>query len=167
MPIENTIKKHEAGIYVAAYSAAAAGIPGAFVPALDVAVVGGAWATMLVAIASNSNRQLDQNTALKFATGILSGGAAYLGGTKLLTYTLHAIPGLGTIASVGINSLLNFLYTFRLGRFIALQMEKPEFDTADWASLIPELTAMVFAMPSIMEIQEAWRDWNTHQQYKQ
>lgn len=166
MSLESKMKKHEVAIYTAAYAAAAAGIPGAFIPALDVGAISTAWVGMLLAIASNSNRHLDRNTALKFATGLLAGSAAYLGGSKLFTFALNFIPGIGTVAAVGINSLLNFLYTFRLGRFIALQMEKSEFDTEDWASMIPEVTALVFAMPSIMEMQESMKDWNTHQQYK-
>lgn len=167
MSVESKIKKHEKGIYTAAFAAAAAGVPGAFIPALDLAVVGGSWVTMLLSISSTCRRQLDYNTALKFTTGVLAGAAAYLGGSKLLiTIAFYAFPGLGTVASVGLNSLLNFIYTCRLGRYMALQMEKPDFSTEDWASMIPEITAMVFAMPSILEMQEAWKDWNSHQQYK-
>ncbi len=166
MSVEKKIKKHEGAIYTAAYAAAAAGIPGAFVPSLDIAAISTAWVGMMLAIANNSNRKLNHSTALKFATGILAGAAGYIGGSKLFTWALNLIPGLGIVAAVGINSLLNFLYTFRLGRFIALQMEKSEFDTSDWASMIPEVSAIVFAMPSITELSEAMSDWNSHQQYK-
>lgn len=164
MPLEDKMKKHENAIYTAAYAAAAAGVPGTFVPVLDVAAVGTAWAGMMVAIANNAKRKMDRDTALKLAMAILSGAAAYLAGTKLITFLLHFIPGAGSIAALGINCLLNFLYTFRLGRLMALQMEKPDFDTGDFASIIPEITTMVFAMPSVAEIRETWRDYHEHKE---
>ncbi len=165
MSLEDIIKKHEKAIYTAAYAAGAAGIPGAFIPTLDITVVGGAWATMTVSIANKSGRKLDKDTAFKLCSTILAGGAAYIGGTKILTYLFHMIPGLGTMGAVGINSLLNFLYTFRMGRFIAMQMEKADFNTEDFASMIPEITAMVFAMPSMAEIRQTWTDYNDHKRY--
>lgn len=163
---EEKIKKHEGAIYTAALAAGGAGVPGAFIPALDVAAVGGTWATMLLVIAGDAGRTLDRNTALKFTTAVVTAGAAYIGGSKLLTYLLHLIPGVGTVGAVSVNCLLNFLYTMRLGRFAALQMEKADFDTGDFANMIPEITAMVFAMPSMMELKDAWHDYNLHKQYK-
>jgi hypothetical protein len=166
MTLESKIKKHEETIYYAAFLSGGAGMAGALMPALDIGGVSGAWVTMIILIGQDSNRQLDKDTVVKLVTGILAGAAAYLGGSKIFTFALNAIPGIGTLGAVGINAILNFLYTMRLGRYIALQMEKPEFDTGDWAGLIPEITAIVFAMPSVLEIREAWKDWTEHQQYK-
>jgi hypothetical protein len=166
MSIEAKLKKYEEAIYPAAYGAAALGVPGSFIPVLDVGGMTTIWGTMIVSIAAKSNRQLDSDAALKFVTAILAGAGAYLGGTKVLTTVLHFFPGAGTIASVGLNCLLNFLYTFRLGRFVALQMEKPGFGTEDWAAMVPEITSMVFALPSLAEIQESWADWQNYQHYQ-
>ncbi|MCM0591360.1 MAG: hypothetical protein ACFKPT_25535 [Gloeotrichia echinulata GP01] len=167
MALEDKIKKHEEVIYTTAFSTAAMAIPGTFIPALDIGGIIGGWGTMLCIIAANSNRQLDKDTAMKVVTAIMAGAAGYLGGSKLFTFGLQFIlPGIGTVGAVGFNSLLNFLYTIRLGRFVALQMEKPEFDTGDWASIIPEITSVVFAMPSVMEIREAWKDWTEKSHYK-
>ena len=160
------IKKHEKAIYTASYAAGAAGLPGAFIPTLDVVAVGGTWATMLCVIAKDANRHFDRDTALKFTTGVVTAGAGYIAGSKLLTFALHLIPGAGTASAVGINCLLNFLYTMRLGRFAALQMEKPDFDTGDFANIIPEMAAIVFTMPSVIELKETWSNYREHQEYK-
>jgi uncharacterized protein (DUF697 family) len=161
---EDIIKMHENAIYTAAFAAAAVGVPGAFAPFLDVTAVGGIWATMMVAIATKAGRQLDKDTALKIATAILTGASAYVAGSKLIGFLLHFIPGAGSIVSVGVNSLLNFLYTFRLGRYLALKMEKPEFDTGDFADVIPEMTTMVFSLPSITELRSTWQEYSDRNQ---
>jgi uncharacterized protein (DUF697 family) len=165
MSLTSSVKKHERVIYTAAITAAAAGVPGAFVPALDIGAISGAWGTMLIMIADKSGRELDYNTAMKLATAILGGAAAYLGGSKVFTMALNLIPGFGTVTAVGINSLLNFLYTVRLGSFIARQMEKTDFDTNDIAHLVPELTAIVFAVPTFGELRGTWNDYRENQSY--
>lgn len=141
-------------------------VPGTFIPAADVTGIVGGWALMIVKIAADCDRQMDRDTAVKIATSILAGAAGYIGGSKIFTVGLQfVLPGLGTLGALALNSLLNFLYTIRLGRFIALQMEKPGFDTEDWANLIPEITSVVFAMPSVMELRETWNDWKEQQSY--
>ncbi|ELP54194.1 hypothetical protein D3800_20305 [Microcystis aeruginosa NIES-298] len=160
MSFEYKIKKYEDSIYGCAFMAAGIGAPGSIVPGLDIGGVSGTWAGMILGIAKIAERQLDKNTVLKFVGGILAGSAGYLGGSKVLTFALHAVPGIGTLGAVGINCLLNFIYTIRLGRYVALQMEKPGFDTQDWADLIPEITALVFAMPTVTELREAWKYYN-------
>jgi hypothetical protein len=167
MSLEYSIRKHEGAIYGSAYTAAALGVPGAFTPGLDTLGVAGTWATMMCIIASNANRQLDRPTALKLMSAILSAAAGYLGGSKVFTFALNLIPGLGQLGAIGINSFLNFIYTIRLGKFIAIQMEKNDFDIDDWSNLVPEIIATVFALPSVIEMREAVSDWRTHQQYRQ
>jgi hypothetical protein len=95
---------------------------------------------------------------------ILSAGAGYLGGSKVFTFALNFIPGLGQLGAIGINSLLNFIYTIRLGKFIAEQMEKSDFDTDDWSNLVPEIAAVVFVAPSFTEMKEAASAWGKRQQ---
>lgn len=159
-----TIKKHEEAIYGCAYTAAALGVPGAFTPGLDTVGVAGTWAAMMCVIANKANRELDRPTSLKLMAAILSAGAGYLGGSKVFTFALNFIPGLGQLGAIGINSLLNFIYTIRLGKFIAEQMEKPDFDTDDWSNLVPEIAAVVFVAPSFTEIKEAAGAWGKRQQ---
>jgi hypothetical protein len=166
MSIEDQIKKYEHEIYTTAYIAAASGTWGAFIPVMDTVYVSASWVIMIGSIAEKANRKLEKETVAKFVSGILAGSAAYLAGTKVLVFLLNAIPGLGTLGAVGINALLNFLYTIRLGRYIALAMEKPDFNTSDWANLIPEITSVVFGIPTVPEMQEAFKNWNTQQQYK-
>lgn len=166
MSIEDQIKKYESDIYTCAYTAAASGTWGSVMPVMDTVYVSFSWVAMIIAIGEKANRKFDKDTVAKFVASILAGSAAYLGGTKLLVFLLNAVPGLGTLGAVGINMLLNFLYTIRLGRYIALQMEKPEFNTSDWANLIPEITSVVFGIPTIQEMQEAWKNWDAQQHYK-
>lgn len=166
MNLNDRIKKYEPPIYACAYASAGLGIPGTFVPGIDVGGMIGLWVAMLIGIANMAGRSLDRDTAFKLISGVLAGSAAYIGGSKVLTYALNFIPGLGTIGAIGINSILNFLYTVRIGRFIAVQMEKPDFNTEDFSALIPDIAAMVFAAPSMTEIRESWRDYNNNKHHK-
>lgn len=164
--MSNPSNKHKEVIYTTAYATAGSGAIGGFIPGFDLGGIIGGWTSMLIIIGSDSGRQLDRDTVVKFLTSVLAGAAGYLGGSKVLTYSLHLLPGLGTLGAVGVNSLLNFLYTVRLGKYIAEQMEKPEFDLDDCAKLVPEITSVIFAMPSMREMNTTWQDWSNNQQYK-
>ena len=121
---------------------------------------------MIAAIASDAGRKMDAQTATKLATSVISGSAAYLGGCKVLTFSLHLIPGLGSLGSVTINVILNAVYTIRFGSFVAQHMENERFDINDFNLLTTEMAAIVFAVPSISEVKETWGAYQDYQRSK-
>lgn len=159
---EAIFKKHEDTIYLCAFSSGSFAITSSFLPGSDIPLTITSWGTMLVSIARNANRQLDMDTALKIATSLAAGGATYLAGCKLFTFSLHLIPGIGTLGSVTLNIVLSALCTIRLGRFIALQMENPNFNLDNWDLLLAELTTVVFAMPKLDEFKDTLNAYQNH-----
>jgi uncharacterized protein (DUF697 family) len=159
---EEIFKKHENTIYGCAFTSGIFAITSSFVPGADIPSTITSWSLMLVNIADDAGRSLDKDTALKIATAIAAGGATYLAGCKLLTFSLHLIPGIGTLGSVTLNVVLSALCTIRLGRFIALQMEEQKFNLDNWDLLLTELSTVVFAMPTLNEFKDTLKAYQEH-----
>ena len=159
---EAIFKKHEGVIYPCAFSSGSFAVTSSFIPGSDIPLTITSWGAMLAGIAARANRQLDTDTALKMATSVAAGGATYLAGCKLFTFSLHLIPGIGTLGSVTLNVVLSALCTIRLGKFIALQMEDQKFNLDNWDLLLTELTAVVFAMPTLHEFKDTLSAYQNH-----
>jgi hypothetical protein len=137
--------KYRQIVGAASKAAAAAGIPGTFAGGLDIAAVTVIWGAMLLAIAGKSGHREDRAFAMKLVTGVAAGVAAYLGGSKIFTWALTiAFPGAGALAAMGMNSTLNYLFTYRFGHAITAFFEHGDFDASDAvaaaASILPLLT---------------------------
>jgi len=147
------VKKQYRPIVGAASKAAGIiGVPGAFSFGLDVTVMSGIWAAMIISICAKSNHKVDKTFALKIATGVLSGVAAYVGGSKIAMKLLHLIPGAGSIAAIGVNSTLNYLFTYKLGHAFSNLFDRGEFDDEDVKGLVMTLLTLVAAFPTLDEI---------------
>jgi uncharacterized protein (DUF697 family) len=143
-------------IIKSAIAAGGAGAPGAFVPGIDIAAISSIWTNMVTCIARETGRKIDNNTVLKFIGAIASGSAAYIGGSKAINWLLNLIPGVGTIAAVGLNCAFNFVYTFRLGKQVAKEFEKSTFDADSLLYFGKSIMKIVFAVPTVSELKEAF-----------
>jgi uncharacterized protein (DUF697 family) len=138
----------------AALSAGAIGIPGAFSFGLDVAAMTGIWTTMTVSIAKASGHKVDRTFIGKLVAALVGGVAAYVGGSKLAMAALHAIPGAGTLTAVGVNSFLNFWYTWRVGRALAILFDREDFSLDDVSKVAKDLLAGLTALPHLSDLGE-------------
>jgi uncharacterized protein (DUF697 family) len=129
-------------------TAGAVGVPGAFSFGLDVSVMAGIWSTMLMEIAKRSGRKVSQDFGVKLVTGVLAGVAAYVGGSKLAMKLLHLIPGAGTLAAIGVNSLLNLFFTWRFGNAMAKLFERGAFDAEDFGDIVAYTLAILTPFPT-------------------
>lgn len=135
-------------------AATAAGPLGAFAGPFDASAIGGIWSTMLVAIAKKSGHNVDGRFATKFIGLVGAGAAAYYGGCKAATWLFHFIPGAGTLAAMGISTLMNALFTYRFGVAVARQFANEEFNLSNAAEAATSVLAVLCTYPSVREFRE-------------
>ena len=145
-------KEHRGIVGAAAKAAGLIGVPGAFSFGLDATAMTGIWAAMIVALGAKSNHQVDKIFAAKLATGILTGIAAYVTGSKIAMKLLHLIPGAGSIAAMGVNGTLNYVFTYRVGHSISNLFAKGSYDEADMKVLLTTVLSLVGSKATLAEI---------------
>jgi hypothetical protein len=149
------VRKEYRGIVGAAAKAAGLiGVPGAFSFGLDVTAMTGIWAAMIVALGAKSNHKVDKIFAAKLATGILTGIAAYVTGSKIAMKLLHLVPGAGSIAAMGVNGTLNYVFTYRVGHAISNLFAKGNYDEADMKVLLTTVLSLVGSKATLAEIND-------------
>lgn len=153
-------KQYRPVVGAAAKAAAAIGVPGAFSFGLDVVGMGTIWAAMIREIAQRSGHEVDMQYAKKIACGIAAGAGAYIGGSKLAMKLLHLIPGAGTLAAIGVNSFMNFLFTYKLGHGLSKMFEKGSYDDSDAAQAVIVLLGVVAVLPSWGEMHDMYALWS-------
>ncbi|MEJ3659290.1 hypothetical protein WEH80_40670 [Actinomycetes bacterium KLBMP 9759] len=116
-------------------AASGVAVPGLFVPTLDLAGVGATWTAMIVGIAGRSGHRLSGATVAKLVASAASAVSAYMIGSKILTIAatplILAFPFAGIPAAVALNSVLNGLFTLRLGAVCARHFGRPDFSERD------------------------------------
>ena len=112
----------------------------------------GIWAAMIVGLGAKSNHKVDKIFAAKLATGILTGIAAYVAGSKIAMNLLHLIPAAGSIAAMGVNGTLNYVFTYRIGHTISKLFDKGSYDEADVNGLLTTVLTSVGFKPTLAEI---------------
>lgn len=142
---------------IAQHSVMAAGAAGAsaIVPIADTVAVSGIWLTMIARIAETSGNHTDAAVIRKFVVSVVQGAGSYIIGSLVLRGLLMA-TGVGIIGAIAMNALLNFLYTARLGIFIAEQFDKPGFEMAHALSMVESATKIIFSIPTIDELKFAF-----------
>jgi uncharacterized protein (DUF697 family) len=141
-------------VKAASLSAGAIGVPGAFSFGLDVTVMSGIWTTMVLAIASESEHDIDKAFATKLVSGVLAGVAGYVGGSKIAMKLLHVIPGAGTLSAIGVNSFLNFFFTWRIGKALSTLFERGDFSMEDAGEMVGYMMTIVTPFPRPEELGE-------------
>lgn len=121
------------------------GLFSAFAAHADVAVITGAWATMLVTLAVQAGHSLDKDKALKIVAGVLLGVGGLVGGTKLAT-TYFAYTGVGTIPAMLANASANATLTYLVGKAAATAfLETETLGTA--SSIVGSILAIINGSP--------------------
>lgn len=103
-----------------ARNCAIAAVPGAFVPGLDMAVVGSFWLYMMTEIANEHNITFDEEP-IKFIGTVAAGVGAYWTGSRIINRVLMGIllifaPFAFVIAAPLLNVFLNAFFTWSVGR---------------------------------------------------
>jgi uncharacterized protein (DUF697 family) len=120
----------------ATLAAGGVGVPGALSFGLDVTAMAGIWGTMIIAIADKSGREIDKTWAAKVASGVATGIAAYIGGSKLAVGILGWIPVVGWLPAMAVNSSLNAWFTHNLGRAMVDMFEREDFQLTDVSNAV-------------------------------
>ena len=141
-------------IRTATMAAAGLGVPGLFHPGLDQAGMATVWVTMVTTVARRCGADISRATVIKLVTSALSSVAAYTLGSKILTWAalplLAAFPVAGIPAVVALNSTLNALFTYRLGRECVRRFGRPGFTARDMLDVGRHL----LGLPTVAELAE-------------
>jgi uncharacterized protein (DUF697 family) len=123
----DNLGKYQDTIFEHALAAAGTGRTiGAFIPGVDTFAVSAIWMSMIYKISEHLENKADEAAAQKFVITLLQGAGSYIVGSVVLRYALMA-TGIGIIGGAVLNALLNFLYTARLGIFVAELYDQPGF----------------------------------------
>jgi len=133
---------------------AGAAVPGTLIPLLDVGAITGAWAVMFVNIANYHHTKLNVETCTKIITGCGAGVFGYLGGSKIFTFLLNAIPGIGTLGAMGINATLNAYFTYAMGKAFHKMLEINDINDQTLDEIAAILLKYFVPIPSLSEIKE-------------
>lgn len=147
-------RKYEDIITIATKSAILAAISETKVPRFDVDAMSTIWIGMIMQISKRSGSQISKQTSAKFVALIGSGIVAYWGNSALFTKLLGFIPGSGTLAFISINSFVNALFTYRLGKNIACHLESSGFSTEEFLNVTIAITPILLSLPNPNEIKE-------------
>lgn len=105
---------------------------GSFSVIADVVALGSVWGGLFYTLASNRGLSIDKAQAIKICEAILLGSSSYYMGCKAATKFLNLIPGAGTLASIGISSFENIVFTYRFALAASQLLEMDEFKKDEW-----------------------------------
>lgn len=149
-------KRYEDIIFGSVAVAAGVGVGGIFVPTLDMAGIGVTWTAMVLAIADESDLELDGVAVAKLVTSAVGGVSAYVFGSKVLTWLatplILAYPIAGIPAAIAVNATLNALFTLRLGAACASKFSRPDFKATDLLDVVADIVGLLLKMPKREEI---------------
>jgi hypothetical protein len=148
--------KYKDIVHQSALTAAGLAVPGTFIPVADLVGVSGVWFSMIYRIAESSgNGYIEKGAIQRFCINLAQGAGSYYFGSKALQWLL-IMTGVGAIGAVALNTALNYLYTARLGVYIADQFDTPDFHMENAFSGIASIIPIMFAVPSIDELKFAF-----------
>jgi uncharacterized protein (DUF697 family) len=149
-------EKYYRPVGTAVVAAAGLGVPGLFVPPLDMAGVGATWTGMVIAIAKKSGHEINTAAAGKIVAAAVGALGGYKLGSKLLTWAatplLLTFPVAGVPAVVAANATLNALFTLKLGVATCKQFSRPGFGAKDTAELAVGIAGQLVPMPTRKEM---------------
>lgn len=147
-------EKYRKIVNQASITAGIIGIPGTFSFSTDITALAVIWGAMMLSISSESGHPIDDNLAKKMATSVVASVGAYLAGGKVAAQILKMIPGPGSFTAIGINSILNVIYTYKLGSEFSNLFDRSDFGPQDVEYVVKSLTSLVVCLPSGDEIKE-------------
>lgn len=137
-------------------AATAGGTIGAIIPGLDTLGVSAIWLSMIIQIADQADNEADKAMIQKFLITVFQGAGSYIIGSKVLQ-GLMMLTGIGIVGGAVVNALLNFLYTARLGIFIAELYDQPGFTPEHMLSTAGSAAKIIFTVPSVEELRFAFK----------
>ena len=133
-------------------AAAAAGVPGALLPGLDILSLTGIWTGIVIKISGKSGHDYRSEVLIKeFITSVLTGISLYVASSGAFIWLLNFIPGVGTLAAIGINAFINTLFTYRFGVYCANTFDRDTFDFEDMSALTQHVRASLLLFPTFSE----------------
>jgi uncharacterized protein (DUF697 family) len=115
------------------------------------------WLTMVTTIAKRCGNGLSSAAAGKTVAAALSSVAAFSLGAKVVNWAvmgiLIAVPGVAVPAAVAMNSGLNIMFTYRLGKECLHRFSEPNVTDAD----LVDFGRSLVRMPSRAEIADIKR----------
>jgi hypothetical protein len=137
-------------------AASGLGVPGIFVPALDMGGIAVTWTTMLTAMAVRSGHPFSSKDITKLVVAAVSAVAGYKIGSKILTWAMVpfivAFPVAGVPAAVVLNAGLNGLFTLRLGMACAGLFSRPDCTPQDALDFFKSIKSYLIKLPSREEL---------------
>ncbi|NJM99763.1 MAG: hypothetical protein HC800_23830 [Phormidesmis sp. RL_2_1] len=131
------------------------GTIGAIVPGSDTFGVSATWLSMIIQIANHADSETDKAIIQKFLITVVQGAGSYIIGTKVLQ-GLMMMTGIGIVGSAVLNASLNFLYTARLGIFVAELYDQPGFTSEHMMSTASSAIEIIFKVPTVEELRFAF-----------
>jgi hypothetical protein len=118
-------------IRLATFAVAELGLPGLFRTGRDETNVAVIWQTMITAIAKQYQVPLPSDTTEEIVTAALSSVAPYVLGSKAIGWTmtgvLSALSGTVIPAATAVNTVLDIVFTYRLGKECVRRFAEPGF----------------------------------------
>lgn len=138
-----------------------AAVPGAFIPGIDIAAVGGFWVYMMNEIADEHYVKFDDEP-IKFIGTIAAGVGAYWTGSKIFTWGISAILaaftfGAGLLLVPITNVILNAYFTWSVGRRMDAIFAANSGERAG-KEIAKQIIKAVCHIPSAGEFSEFWDD---------
>jgi hypothetical protein len=142
-----------------AVKCAIAAVPGAFVPGIDLAAVGGLWVYMMNKIADEHNITFDEEP-IRFVGTIAAGVGAYWTGSKIFTYGIGIVLafltfGLGALLIPVTNVILNAYFTWSVGRRMDAIFSANSGEEAGY-EIAKQIIKAVCHVPGKGEFSEFW-----------
>jgi hypothetical protein len=143
-------------IRAAVIAAAGTGVPVIFVPALDMGGIGVIWTAMIGGIASGAGQQVARPAIARLAAAAVGAASGYVLDSKILTWLaaplMIAFPVAGVPQAVAVSSMLNGIFTLRLGAACAHRFADPAFTAAGMPGLTAGIGNRLARLPSGDEI---------------
>ncbi len=105
-------------------------------------------------IARKSNREVNQELAVKMAKGVVAAILAYKDESGELVTLLNYIPHAGHLSAIGVNSILNYVFTYTLGCALAKAFAESESDESDVNQMILTLGSSAARWPGVDEMRD-------------
>ena len=114
--------------------------------------MGSIWARMLLSIVETSGRSMDSTYADQFLQSLEPGAVECYWEYKLSTWCFHLIPEGAALTAMGINAMMNALFTYKFGATVATLIEHDIFDLSDVCKAAQDVLPLICTTPTFREV---------------
>ncbi|MGF1455743.1 MAG: hypothetical protein ACFB6R_10235 [Alphaproteobacteria bacterium] len=133
------------------------GAPGAFVYDYEIHVLVTVWTAALLGVARQNRLRITPAFSADVAASVAAGVNGYIGRAVKLMKALQTIPGAGQLTSMGVNSVITFIYTYKFGKACCRLMDAGRFNTDDVDECVTDILAKVLSLPTPDEMVDMLR----------